>query len=53
MGGTLAVKSVRHAFDVLAEIREAKRQPRKAAGSRQGAGTEKSLSLVNGEGREA
>lgn len=38
MGGTLAVKSVRHAFDVLAEIREAKRQPRKAAGSRQRAG---------------
>jgi len=24
MGGTLAVKSVRHAFEVLAEIREAK-----------------------------
>jgi hypothetical protein len=24
MGGTLAAKSVRHAFDVLAEIREAK-----------------------------
>jgi hypothetical protein len=29
MGGTLAAKSVRHAFGVLAEIREAKRQPRK------------------------
>jgi hypothetical protein len=24
MGGTLAAKSVRHAFDVLAEIRQAK-----------------------------
>lgn len=24
MGGTLAAKSVRHAFEVLAEIREAK-----------------------------
>ncbi len=29
MGGTLAAKSVRHAFEVLAEIREAKRKPRK------------------------
>jgi len=28
MGGTLAAKSVRHAFEVLAEIREAKRKPR-------------------------
>jgi hypothetical protein len=29
MGGTLAAKSVRHAFEVLAEIREAKRKARK------------------------
>ena len=28
MGGTLAAKSVRHAFDVLAEIREAKARTR-------------------------
>ena len=35
MGGTLAAKSVRHAFEVLADIRAAKRHPRKAAGSRQ------------------
>ena len=32
MGGTLAAKSVRHAFEVLAEIREAK------GGSREGLG---------------
>jgi len=30
MGGTLAVKSVRHAFEVLAEIRDAKRKRRGA-----------------------
>jgi len=28
MGGTLAAKSVRHAFEVLAEIREAKGKTR-------------------------
>jgi hypothetical protein len=30
MGGTLAAKSVRHAFEVLAEIREAKGKTRDA-----------------------
>jgi hypothetical protein len=30
MGGTLAAKSVRHAFEVLAEIREAKAKTRDA-----------------------
>ncbi len=29
MGGTLTAKSVRHSFEVLTEIREAKRKPRK------------------------